>query len=324
MKAGDETSKCSEVFVEGIYPFVLPEENEMPLLDIVLVHGIEGGAPWTWRQRDTDTERPFIPQTLRQKIKNLREEIVDQYSTCCWPLDWLVPALDLPVRVLALDFQAHWWRWGCNSPAESVGKSLPSHSQEMGQALEAAGVGERPIVWITHSMGGLLVKHILMEDLQGMTSPHDALEELDLGQKSCGSMARQTMATVFCSVPHHGSSLATSATTWPLSSLLQPTTEIWEMRTDNPLLKVIHESFLKLVREQQMAVLSLVESEPTQQVMRWWDVHFVTPYHADPGVGEFCVVETTHRDICKPIDRQAEVYQKILHFLKETLDQLKL
>ena len=61
-------------------------------------------------------------------------------------------------------------------------KSLSSHSQEMGQALEAAGVGERPIVWITHSMGGLLVKHMLKEDLQGTTSPHDALEELDSGQ----------------------------------------------------------------------------------------------------------------------------------------------
>lgn len=32
----------------------------------------------------------------------------------------------------------------------------------LGKALEKAGVGSRPIVWIAHSMGGLLVKHILV------------------------------------------------------------------------------------------------------------------------------------------------------------------
>ena len=61
-------------------------------------------------------------------------------------------------------------------------KSLVSHSQEMREALEAAGVGERPIVWITHSMGGLLVKHILMEDMQGTAVCGDASEQLHIPQ----------------------------------------------------------------------------------------------------------------------------------------------
>lgn len=56
-------------------------------------------------------------------------------------------------------------------------KSLSSHSQELRQALEAAGVGERPIVWITHSMGGLVTKQILMEDQQAATS-HAVSEDL--------------------------------------------------------------------------------------------------------------------------------------------------
>ncbi|KAK8398146.1 hypothetical protein O3P69_003819 [Scylla paramamosain] len=321
LKAGTAASRCTGVFIEGIYPFVLPEEEEeVPLIDIVLVHGIEGGAPWTWRQRDADTDRPLFPQSLRRMIKNLKEEEVDQYSTCCWPLDWLAPALDLPVRVLALDFHARWWRWGCDSHEESAGKSLSSHSQDMRQALEAAGVGERPIVWITHSMGGLVMKQILMEDQQGATSHANVSE--DLLQKNGGPLAKQTLAAVFCSVPHHGSSLANAITTWPFILVLQPTCEIWEMRTDNPQLEVIHKLFLSLAKEQQVAVLSLLESEPTQHGMIWWDLHFVLPHLADPGVGEFCEVETTHRDICKPANRKGDVYQKILHFLKETLDQI--
>lgn len=321
LKSGAAASRCMGVFGEGIYPFVLPEEEEeeMPLIDVVLVHGIEGGAPWTWRQRDADTDRPLLPQSLRRTIKSLKEEEVDKYSTCCWPLDWLTPTLDLPVRVIALDFQARWCRWGCECPEESAGKSLSGHSQELRQALEAAGVGERPIVWITHSMGGLVTKQILMEDQQAATS-HVVSE--DLSQKSGGSLAKQTLAAVFCSVPHHGSSLANAITTWPLTLVVQPTHEIWQMRTDNPQLEVIHKSFLSFAKEQQVAVLSLLESEPTQHGMLWWDFQFVLPHLADPGVGEFCEVETTHRDICKPTDRKADVYQKILHFLKETVDQI--
>ena len=52
----------------------------MPLLDIVLVHGIEGGAPWTWRQRDADADKPLLPQHLRREIKSLKEGKIDSHS----------------------------------------------------------------------------------------------------------------------------------------------------------------------------------------------------------------------------------------------------
>ncbi|MPC60967.1 Protein SERAC1 [Portunus trituberculatus] len=75
LKTGTATSRFAGVFIEGIYPFVFPEEEEeeVPLIDIVLVHGIEGGAPWTWRQRDVDIDRPLLPQNLRRRIKSLKE-----------------------------------------------------------------------------------------------------------------------------------------------------------------------------------------------------------------------------------------------------------
>ncbi|MPC40055.1 Protein SERAC1 [Portunus trituberculatus] len=102
-------------------------------------------------------------------------------------------------------------------------------------------------------------------------------------QRSGDSLAKQTLAAVFCSVPHHGSSLANAITAWPLTLVLQPTHEIWQMRTDNPQLEVIHKSFLSLAKDQQVPVLSLLESKPTQHGMLWWDLQFVLPHLAGKG-----------------------------------------
>lgn len=46
---------------------------------------------------------------------------IDNFYTSCWPLDWLVPAIDVPVRVLAVDYEANWWHWGDSCPEEALG-----------------------------------------------------------------------------------------------------------------------------------------------------------------------------------------------------------
>ncbi|XP_045132246.1 protein SERAC1-like [Portunus trituberculatus] len=270
LKTGTATSRFAGVFIEGIYPFVFPEEEEeeVPLIDIVLVHGIEGGAPWTWRQRDVDIDRPLLPQNLRRRIKSLKEGPRTRRTAGC---------------------REGWTR---EAGGDTQEPSLRTDVSELLTKSATKGLDPGLDVYVMHL------------------------------QRSGDSLAKQTLAAVFCSVPHHGSSLANAITAWPLTLVLQPTHEIWQMRTDNPQLEVIHKSFLSLAKDQQVPVLSLLESKPTQHGMLWWDLQFVLPHLADPGVGEFCEVETTHRDICKPTDRKADVYQKILHFLKQTVDQM--
>lgn len=51
--------------------------------------------------------------------------------------------------------------WTALCPNEHKKRTLDERSSEFVTKLLKAGIGKRPIVWITHSMGGLLVKNML-------------------------------------------------------------------------------------------------------------------------------------------------------------------
>lgn len=51
------------------------------------------------------------------------------------------------------------WAHMCPEIANNV--TLEDRSTELMSELVDAGVGKRPIVWVAHSMGGLLVKNVI-------------------------------------------------------------------------------------------------------------------------------------------------------------------
>ncbi|HRE18891.1 MAG TPA: hypothetical protein PLW86_17780, partial [Rhodocyclaceae bacterium] len=61
--------------------------------------------------------------------------------------------------------------------------------------LELDGIGCRPVMFICHSLGGLLVKQVLR---------HAG----DFGNPAWKAVATQTKAVVFLSTPHSGADLA--------------------------------------------------------------------------------------------------------------------
>ncbi|KAK7083653.1 Serine active site containing protein 1, partial [Halocaridina rubra] len=89
---------------------------------------------------------------------------IDALYTYCWPLDWLVASLDIPVRIIAVEYDADWQISNHKCPLEACGKKISEHAEILSKSLKLANVGSRPIIWISHSMGGLIVKHILMDD----------------------------------------------------------------------------------------------------------------------------------------------------------------
>ncbi|XP_003381753.1 protein SERAC1 [Trichinella spiralis] len=94
---------------------------------------------------------------------------------------------------------------------------LLSRSENFAAKLRKAGVGDRPIIWITHSMGGLLVKELLR------SIDKEQCSETQSGTKSILS---NTVGCVFYATPHLGSSLATTSQSRILRLFLLPSTEI--------------------------------------------------------------------------------------------------
>lgn len=80
--------------------------------------------------------------------------------TYCWPRDWLGDDCN-DLRIIGVNYQTTLSKWNscCTHVTEKT--NLEEQSSKLLASMKQAGLGKRPIVWVTHSMGGLLVKNIL-------------------------------------------------------------------------------------------------------------------------------------------------------------------
>lgn len=94
------------------------------------------------------------------------DESTDSY-TFCWPMDWL-PVDHPTVRVLGVNYETALSEWYVNHeakcPCEKSG-TLHNRATDLLHALADAEVGAngRPVIWVCHSMGGLIAKSIMGE-----------------------------------------------------------------------------------------------------------------------------------------------------------------
>jgi protein SERAC1 len=160
--------------------------------DVVFVHGLLGGTFRTWRQCDANST-----------LKNY---------TRCWPKEWLANDIN-NIRILAVDYQTHLSNWNIECPSDKF--TLKDRSEQLVSNLLLCEIGNKPIIWITHSMGGLLVKQILA----------DIKQSIDPNKKK---ILEQTKGVVFYSVPHKGSEMAV----WSpiIQSIISPSSEVLELR----------------------------------------------------------------------------------------------
>ncbi|XP_056219271.1 protein SERAC1 isoform X2 [Seriola aureovittata] len=256
--------------------------------DVLFIHGILGAAFKTWRQKDRNT------------LEEEKEaESRDDYTEC-WPKSWL--AADCPnLRVLSVEYDSHLSDWMAKCPAENQRKSLAYRSRELLKKLKLAGVGERPVVWVAHSMGGLLVKKMLL----------DASEDPDMHE-----LLKNTKGIVFYSVPHRGTSMAEYSVN--VRYLLFPSIEVRELCKDSPALRNLNENFLNMAREKEIKVLSFAERLPTN-IGPMIKILVVPSQSANLGIGELIEVDVDHLNICKPEKKDSFLYKRSLQFIQEAL-----
>ncbi|CAH8569819.1 unnamed protein product [Schistosoma rodhaini] len=116
--------------------------NENYDFDIIFVNGMLGSVFYTWRQHDSMlTNNPT------------------QY-TKCWPRDWLSHRFP-QARIIGVDTSLKPFVWHPICPLQKLRRTLDKRAVDIMKQLKKSEVGCRPIIWITHSAGGILVKEML-------------------------------------------------------------------------------------------------------------------------------------------------------------------
>lgn len=240
-----------------------------------------------------------------EKLEFEKEFDNDDSYTYCWPKDWL--GRDCKnVRVIGINYETSLSMWTPLCPSEKEKLSLTERSDEIAQKLIMSEVGNRPVVWITHSMGGLIVKQILLK----------ACESSD---PELRKLCQRTRGVVFYSTPHNGSKMANL--NQAISLILWPSVVVQELKENSPKLKEMHEKFLKLAEELQMRVITFVETKSTVVSAMKFNFLLVEPKSGKTGIGEYYEIPLDHLGICKPRNRYSFLYQKVLHLLKEVADE---
>jgi len=289
----------ASIFHPGIY-LLLPKDrhvlhsNELSNwgVDVVFVHGLWGGAFFTWRQAN--------PSKTSLPLEDIDESVEDCSS--CWPKDWLQDDSD-HLRVLACDFDSYISQWGLNCPTQNFKRSLDERSEDLLHQLLEAGVGRRPVIFVGHSMGGLIIKKMLT-----------AASESD--SQVLKMFAQKTKGVVFYSTPHFGSHIAKMNSVFKY--FFFPSIEVQELEIDNPFLLELNNSFKSFVEKFRTKVVSFGEAIPCRQF--GLDLTFVPLESSNPGVGEFLTVPFNHMDICKPVSKKSVLFRKLHNMIWDVLD----
>lgn len=277
----------ADVFGDGVFLlYPLYRSKKTVHADIVFIHGLLGGAIKTWRQQDLPVPAPA--------------DSPSQVHTACWPKDWL--AEDCPhARILSLHYDTSLSTWS-GQGSDRDKRTLEGRSKDMLEKLRQAGVGSRPIIWVGHSMGGLLIKQML---------------ELAEGDTRYSTIQTSTCGLLFYGVPHHG--LSWAALSSQAHYLLYPSVEVQELSRDSKKLQRLHSHFQNFVRRKNIPCLSFGETLKTKISKTLPKILLVSTQSSDPGVGEFQTMPLNHINICKPSSRESVLYEQTLAFIQRCM-----
>ncbi|XP_019105121.2 uncharacterized protein LOC104898785 isoform X2 [Beta vulgaris subsp. vulgaris] len=284
--SGDDDDINSSNSTEGLGDCSL---SKVPSVDIIFVHGLRGGPFKSWRISEDKSS------TKSGLVEKIDQEAGKQGTF--WPGEWL--SADFPhARLFTLRYKTNLTQWsGASLPLQEVSSMLL-------EKLVAADIGSRPIVFVTHSMGGLVVKQLL----------HQAkAANLD-------DFVNNTAGVVFYSCPHFGSRLADMP--WRMGLVLRPAPSIGELRSGSPKLVELNDFMRQLHKKGSLEVLSFCETKVTPLVEGYggwaFRMEIVPIESAYPGFGDIVVLESTdHINSCKPVNRDDPSYTEILEFLRK-------
>lgn len=206
-----------------------------PTLDVVFVHGLGGDPTRTWTSAS---------------------------GAGHWPT-W-VSESNPTVRVCAVSYPFSFTLFSSNS------LTLRDRAKTLLELLRVNHFGERPIVFVTHSLGGVVAKEAIRQSSTSGSSDYKAL-------------ALSTAAVVFLATPTRTESLRKlNWLVWPLKGLIRP--------DDDALVAELNTWYRHWAPENKVTTLSFASVSDR-----------IAP-EVDPGVRDAVVIpiDANHTEIAKP------------------------
>jgi hypothetical protein len=176
--------------------------------------------------------------------------------------------------------------------------------------LTTKGLGDRPVIFITHSMGGLMVKEIVVQSLTA-------------GDAAWSALVSRIVGIVFCGTPHRGADVALMAKR--LAVVLRTQHHIRDMAAGTRHLERLHSRFVEWHRTHQPNTEAYSEGIGMKR-HHWFlrclpAVFAVKPGSADPQLaGCRCIpCYDDHLALVKPPNSDHDVYAGVKSFVGRCL-----
>jgi len=234
--------------------------------DVIFVHGMGGHARGTWHPQEKHDDDNFWPTWLGEDLNN--------------------------VGIWSLGYEVEPFKWKGNA------MPLSDRATNILDLLDSYGIGERPLIFIAHSLGGLLVKQMLR-------NARDYVKWTVI--------ASQTKGIVFLSTPHSGSDMAS----WikHIGGILRTTVSVDELEAHHSRLRELNLLYRNDEQFSQIPMLIYCETRPTGPIL------VVNQTSADPGIKGVIPVpmDFDHISICKVADKKSQIYRQIKRFIEKNL-----
>lgn len=235
--------------------------------EVIFIHGLGGDHLTTWQIKDVPDS--FWPTWISQDFKN--------------------------IRVWSLGYPSAATKWTMSGGD----MSLTERASNILEYLGNMEIGKLPLIFIVHSLGGLLVKQILRLS-------HD------FGYNGRWSnIVRNTVGIIFIATPHSGSNLANLGSALRLYRSTKLTNDL---KADCPHLRELGMWYSKYADDLGISTKAYYEKEKIGSVL------VVNETSADPKVRNCFPIplDGDHFSVCKPKKKGSLLYLGISNFLEET------
>ena len=251
-----------------------------PSAIVILVHGLGGHHYDTWRS-GTKVDAWALDPTF-------------------WPL-WLARDCE-DMAVFSIGYEAPVSRLRCTA------MHLTDQARNiLAIVLADPALAKGPLVFIGHSLGGLVVKQLLRTA--------ESMASYDAG---AASLIQRIEKVAFLATPHSGSGWATLGDR--LRILVHPSAATAALVRNDPSLRDLNNWYRDWANARSLSHLILTESEPTRVLGI-----IVPPDSADPGLSDVrtIAVAADHIAICKPKTPTKDIYVLLRDFVGRQVPKSK-